>query len=62
MSLNELFLIYIIIGVCITIYDWEKFRKYEYKTALKTLGKVDDSIVILYWITLMLCWPIKLFK
>lgn len=62
MSLNEsLFLIYIIIGICVTIYDWEKFRKYEYET-LKRIGESEDSMVIIYWIMLTLCWPIKLFK
>ena len=62
MSLNEsLFLIYIIIGICVTIYDWEKFRKYEYET-LKRIGESEDSMVIIYWIMLTLCWPFKLFK
>ena len=62
MSLNEsLFLIYIIIGICVTIYDWEKFRKYEYET-LKRIGESEDLMVIIYWIMLTLCWPIKLFK
>ena len=62
MSLNEsLFLIYIIIGICVTIYDWEKFRKYEYET-LKRIGESEDSMVIIYWIMSTLCWPIKLFK
>lgn len=62
MSLNEsLFLIYIIIGICVTIYDWKKFRKYDYET-LKRSGEVEDSMVIIYWITLTLCWPIKLIK
>ena len=62
MSLNEsLFLIYIIIGICVTIYDWKKFRKYDYDAA-KISEETEDSTVIIYWITLMLCWPIKLFK
>ncbi len=62
MSLNEsLFLIYIIIGICVTIYDWQKFRKYDYE-ASKRSGETEDSMVIIYWITLTLCWPIKLFK
>ena len=62
MSLNEsLFLIYIIIGICVTIYDWENFRKYEYE-ALQRIGESEDSMVIIYWIMLTLCWPIKLFK
>ena len=62
MSLNEsLFLIYIIIGICVTIYDWEKFRKYEYE-ALQRIGESEDSMLIIYWIMLTLCWPIKLFK
>jgi len=62
MSLNEtLFVIYIIIGICVTIYDWKKFHKYEYET-LKRIGEVEDSMVIIYWITLTLCWPIKLLK
>ena len=48
MSLNEsLFLIYIIIGICVTIYDWEKFRKYEYE-ALQRIGESEDSMVIIY--------------
>ena len=52
MSLNEsLFLIYIIIGICVTIYDWENFRKYEYET-LKRIGESEDSMVIIYWIML----------
>ena len=62
MSLNEsLFLIYIIIGICVTIYDWEKFRKYDYEAA-KRSEETEDSMVIIYWIMLTLCWPIKLFK
>ena len=62
MSLNEsLFLIYIIIGICVTIYDWEKFRKYDYE-ALQRIGASEDAMVIIYWIMLTLCWPIKLFK
>lgn len=62
MSFNEsLFLIYIIIGICVTIYDWEKFRKYDYEAA-KGSEETEDSMVIIYWITLTLCWPIKLFK
>lgn len=62
MSLNEsLFLIYIIIGICVTIYDWKKFRKYDYET-LKRSEETEDSMVIIYWIMLTLCWPIKLIK
>jgi len=62
MSLDELLvLIYIIIGICVTIYDWKTFHKYEYET-LKRIGEVENSMVIIYWITLTLCWPIKLFK
>ena len=53
-----LLLLYFVIGLVVVIYDYHLNLKEEYKAA-KEDGEVDDSVLIMYWVTMIILWPLK---
>lgn len=53
-----LFLAYIVVGIVTVIYDYHLNLKEEYRAA-KEDGEVDDSVLIMYWVTMIVLWPLK---
>ena len=54
------FIIYLIIGICLSHYWWNKEYKKEYDY-VKSVGEAEDGYAILYLLVVTLLWPIKLF-
>ena len=57
-----LFLIYIVIGILLTIYWWEKEQKQLYEEARKSEEGVEKGAIEIYMMGLAALWPIKLIK
>lgn len=57
---NILFYIYIIIGFVFSLYDWLKIEKPKYDEMVKNNIPVEDGMIPIYFITLILGWPIYL--
>jgi len=55
-----LFYIYMIFGLLYGIYDWNKNQKDAYKEA-EDSGNLETNMVSIYWIFIILFWPIDLF-
>ena len=55
---NIFVIIYILVGLLIMTYDWDKYHKEEYKR-LKAQNEVEDSAAVLYMLYVTTFWPIK---
>lgn len=51
--------IYILIGIIVLIYDYQKYQKKSYELAKKN-NMADDSMMCMYMMTVILLWPIKI--
>ena len=57
-----LFLIYIVIGILLAIYWWEKEQKKLYEQAKKSKDGVEKGGAEIYLLGVGILWPIKLIK
>lgn len=55
-----LFVIYLVIGLIVMIYDWKTYQEPIYKR-LKFYKMQEDSMVCLYMLSVWILWPIRLF-
>ena len=56
-----LILLYFVVGMVVVVYDYYLNHRKDYWIA-KQAGNVDDSVLILYWTTIMIIWPLKLLQ
>ena len=61
MTLFEmLFIIYLIIGLIVMVYDWTTYQEPVYKR-LKKYKMQEDSMACLYMLSVWILWPVRLF-
>ena len=59
MSTGLIYIIYIVIGICLMFYWWNKDYSLEYKYA-KQSGELQESMVSLLLLFCIFFWPIML--
>ena len=59
MSTGLIYIIYIVIGICLMFYWWNKDYSFEYKCA-KQSGELQESMVSLLLLFCIFFWPIML--
>lgn len=59
--IGSIFALYITLGILITFLIWNRYYSTEYKN-MRELGLADDSMVIVWFIFMIVLWPIGIFN
>ena len=53
-------IIYLVIGLCLTIYWWNKYFSKEYAKAKTSEEGVEEGMAVNHLLTMMFLWPLFL--
>ena len=56
---NIITIIYVIIGCLYSVYIWRSYQKKVYNELIE-LGTLDSNMLSIYWMFMILFWPVDL--